>query len=334
MAQNSRHVGYTFIVMASIVIVLAGIKLAAVIVVPFLLSIFIAIILAPLFEKLKSMGLPDALAIVMVMIFLVGIVGMVTVLVGSSVQDFSSNLTLYEAKLEAYFNKSIVFLEAFGFDLPNEELYQMFDPKTTIRYIAGTLKNFGSIITKSLMIMLMVVFMLLEMAHFQKKFISTDRESIHQLREISNKIKHYMVLKTVISMLTGIIVSVMLMVFGVDYYILWGLVAFLLNFIPNIGSIIAAVPAVILALIQFGPGVAFIIAMGYIIINIVVGSIVEPRVMGKGLGLSSLIVFLSLIFWGWLLGPIGMLLSIPLTIMVKIALDAQQNTKWIATLLA
>jgi len=334
MTSSKKSVGYMFIVMASVVIVLAGIKLAAVIIVPFLLSVFLAIILAPLFEWLKVRGLPDALSIFAVMLVFIGLLGMVTALVGNSVQDFNNNLPIYEAKLSQSMNEMILFLEGFGIDLPSEELFKVFDPKTTMKYIAGTLKNFGSIITNSFMIILMVIFMLLEMSHFQDKFRITDRESMQHMQEIADKIKHYMVLKTGISMVTGVIVSLMLMVVGVDYYILWGLVAFLLNFIPNIGSIIAAVPAVLLALVQFGAGTAALIALGYVIINIVFGSIIEPKIMGKGLGLSTLVVFLSLIFWGWLLGPIGMLLSIPLTIMVKIALDVRPNTKWIATLLA
>ncbi len=334
MTNSKKSVGYMFIVMASVVIVLAGVKLAAVIIVPFLLSVFLAIILAPLFEWLKNRGLPDAFSIVVVMLVFIGLLGMVTVLVGNSVQDFNNNLPIYEAKLSQSMNEMILFLEGFGIDLPNEELFKAFDPKTTMKYIAGTLKNFGSIITNSFMIILMVIFMLLEMSHFQDKFRITDRESMQHMQEIADKIKHYMLLKTAISMVTGIIVSLMLMLVGVDYYILWGLVAFLLNFIPNIGSIIAAIPAVLLAVVQFGVGTAALIAIGYVVINIVFGSIIEPKIMGKGLGLSTLVVFLSLIFWGWLLGPIGMLLSIPLTIMVKIALDVQPNTKWIATLLA
>jgi len=332
--ESRQPVGYFFIVFASVIIVLAGIKLAAVIVVPFLLAIFLSIILAPLFEWLKSLGLPDIFSIIMVILLLITLIALVTVLVGNSVQDFSNNLPIYEVKLEASFQHTIDFLESFGLDLPNDEMLKMFDPKTTVRYIAGTLKNFGSIITKSLMIILMVVFMLLEMSHFQRKFFTSENKNSNQLHEIAAKIKHYMMLKAIISMVTGIIVSLMLMVIGVDYYILWGLVAFLLNFIPNIGSIIAAVPAVILGLIQLGPAMALVIAVGYISINIIIGSIIEPRIIGKGLGLSTLVVFLSLIFWGWLLGPIGMLLSIPLTIMIKIALDSQENTKWIATLLA
>jgi predicted PurR-regulated permease PerM len=142
-----------------------------------------------------------------------------------------------------------------------------------------------------------------------------------------------MLIKTLISVVTGIIITIFLKIVGVHYAVLWGLVAFLLNFIPSIGSIIAAVPAILMALVQFNFGTALIVAVGYVVVNILIGSIIEPRVLGRGLGLSPLIVFLSLIFWGWLLGPVGMLLSIPLTIMIKIALDTQPNTKWIATLL-
>ena len=111
------------------------------------------------------------------------------------------------------------------------------------------------------------------------------------------------------------------------------MVAFLLNYIPNIGSILAAVPAVLMALVQFDIGTALMVAGVYLFVNILIGSILEPRIMGQGLGLSTLVVFLSLIFWGWLLGPVGMLLSVPLTIMVKIVLDAKEDTRWIATLL-
>jgi predicted PurR-regulated permease PerM len=109
--------------------------------------------------------------------------------------------------------------------------------------------------------------------------------------------------------------------------------AFFLNYVPNIGSIIAAVPAVLLALVQLGLGSALLVAAGYLVINIVIGSLLEPRFMGKGLGLSTLVVFLSLVFWGWVLGPVGMLLSVPLTITVKLALDSKQETRWLGVLL-
>ena len=114
---------------------------------------------------------------------------------------------------------------------------------------------------------------------------------------------------------------------------LWGLLAFLLNFIPSIGSILAAIPAVLTALVQFGPGKAIATALGFIAVNIVIGSLTEPRFMGRELGLSTLVVFLSLVFWGWVLGPVGMLLSVPLTMVLKIALGASEDTRWISTML-
>jgi predicted PurR-regulated permease PerM len=142
-----------------------------------------------------------------------------------------------------------------------------------------------------------------------------------------------MAIKTMISLVTGVIVTLMLLIIGVDYPLLWGLLAFVLNFVPNIGSIIAAVPAVLLAIIQLGGFYALITAPGCVVLNLFMGNVIEPRFMGRGLGLSTLVVFLSLLFWGWLLGPVGMLLSVPLTITAKIALDSRDDTRWIAILL-
>ena len=132
---------------------------------------------------------------------------------------------------------------------------------------------------------------------------------------------------------TGAAVWLWLTILGVDYPVLWGLLAFLLNYVPNIGSIIAAVPAVLLALVQLGPGAAAWAAAGYLAVNVLFGSVLEPRFMGRGVGLSALVVFLSLVFWGWVLGPVGMFLSVPLTITAKIALAASDETRWAAVLL-
>jgi predicted PurR-regulated permease PerM len=142
-----------------------------------------------------------------------------------------------------------------------------------------------------------------------------------------------MAIKTTTSFITGIFISVWLAIIGVDYPILWGSLAFLLNYVPNIGSIIAAVPAIILAFIQLGLWSALFTALGYVLVNGIIGNIVEPKFMGRSLGLSTLIVFLSLVFWGWILGPVGMLLSVPLTMTVKIALESNSSTRWIAILL-
>jgi predicted PurR-regulated permease PerM len=143
----------------------------------------------------------------------------------------------------------------------------------------------------------------------------------------------YISIKTIVSIITGLLIYLSLSFIGLDHAIMWALIAFFLNYIPNIGSIIASIPAIIIALIQLNIYYALLVALIYLIINIVMGSIIEPRYLGKELGLSTLIIFLSLIFWGWLLGPVGMLLSVPLTMIMKIALESNDDTRWISILL-
>lgn len=319
--------------MAAVVIVLAGIKAASMIVVPFLLALFLSIILSPLFLWLQKRGLPQGLALLVIVVLLFGLTGTMVMLIGTSVQEFSHNVPSYEAKLRTDFQNLLTLLDGYNIKVPKEDILAMFATDSIMEYIARTLKSLGGLLTNSMMIIVTVVFMLMEISRFGKKLKSGDFNSLDSFIAISDNIKHFILLKSMTSAATGIIVGVGLKFMDIHYAILWGMVAFLLNFIPNIGSIIAAIPAVLMALVQHDPGTALAVAGLYITINVIIGSILEPRIMGQGLGLSTLVVFLSLIFWGWLLGPVGMLLSIPLTIMVKIMLDAQDDTRWISVLL-
>ena len=144
----------------------------------------------------------------------------------------------------------------------------------------------------------------------------------------------YLVLKTAISLVTGLIIWGMLVLLEVRFAFIWGLLAFALNYIPNIGSVLAAIPPIAQVLVFGGLYDALVVLTGYLIVNLIFGNILDPRLMGRGLGLSTLVVFLSLIFWGWLLGLVGMLLSVPLTIIAKIALEQTQGGKSIAILLS
>ncbi|MEM7349059.1 MAG: AI-2E family transporter, partial [Chloroflexota bacterium] len=153
------------------------------------------------------------------------------------------------------------------------------------------------------------------------------------LRRFTQAIRNYLVLKTWISLGTGLCVTIWLMILGIDFPILWGLLAFLLNYISNIGSVIAALPVVLLGAVQSGLVGALLVAFGYIVINTIIGNLIEPRLMGRGLQLSPLVIFLSLLFWGWVLGTVGALLSVPLTMAVKIALESSEDTRWLASLL-
>ena len=205
-----------------------------------------------------------------------------------------------------------------------------------MKLVASMLNSLGNLLTNGFLILMTAIFMLLEATSIPAKLrtISGDRESsLESFDKFVNDVKNYMAIKTLISLFTGAVVAVFVFMMGLDYPLLWGMLAFALNYVPNIGSIIAAVPAVLLAVIQIGLVKAMIIATGYVVINLVMGSVIEPRFMGKSLGLSTMVVFLSLLFWGWILGPVGMLLSVPLTITAKIALDSREESRWIAVLL-
>jgi predicted PurR-regulated permease PerM len=333
--MNEKKISYYFIVMASITIVLAGVKNASEIIVPFLLSLFLTIILLPAYNYINKKGLPSIISLSIVMGIFLFIVFLVIKLIGSSITDFNANIDNYSETLKLYFSSIVVWLSTIGIELSVDEISSIMNSKEIMTFATKMMQSLGTIFTNSFIVILTILFMLLESTHFKDKIelIDNKKETLLHIEKITSQIKEYMVLKTLISIFTGLVVWFSLYLIGTDYAFLWGVVAFLFNFIPNIGSIIAAVPAILLTLVQLGVMSALLVSSIYIILNIIIGSVIEPKVMGKGLGLSTLVVFLSLLFWGWLLGVVGMLLSIPLTIMMKIILNDNRNTKWISILL-
>ncbi len=211
------------------------------------------------------------------------------------------------------------------------------EPADAVDLMKRLLADLGGLFSSAFLILLTVIFILLETARFPAKLQAAvgDRGSASEhIREMVDNIRRYMFIKTSTSLLTGLLVTAFLLTFNVRYAMLWGLLAFLFNYVPNIGSILAAGPAVALVFIEHGITMALMVGVGYLIINFFISYAIEPRFMGQGLGLSTLVVFLSLIFWGWVLGPIGMLLSAPLTMIVKIILADFEETRWIAVMLS
>ena len=340
MTKSFSPASRALIVSAALVIIITGMKSAAPLLVPFLLSIFIAVISYPLMCLLQQKGLPKGLALTLVMLLVI-IIGIgLTFLVGSSITDFSQTLPQYQQKITAEWGEAIRWLSDRGISVA-DDIKEVVNPAAALGLVSSILKGFGGVLTNSFLIILTVVFILLEAAGFTQKFIALNNTGIEKSapsdQQISqvfvDKLRSYMSMKTIISMATGTFIAIAMSLIGLDYPVLWGVLAFMLNFVPNIGSIIAAVPAVMLALVQLGYVSALIVAAVYIVVNVIIGSIVEPKYMGKGLGLSTLVVFVSLVFWGWVLGPVGMLLSVPLTITVKLALDSEPETQWLGHLL-
>lgn len=340
MTKSFSSASRALIVSAALVIVIAGMKYAAPLLVPFLLSAFIAVISYPLMCVLQNKGFPKGLALTVVMLLVIFIGFGLTYLVGSSITDFSRSLPEYQQRITAEWGEALRWLNARGISV-TDSIKEVADPAAALGLVSSILKGFGSVLTNSFLIILTVVFILMEAAGFTQKFIALNKTGSGQPIDdgqlfsqiFVDKLRSYMSLKTIISIVTGIIIAIAMWLIGVDYPVLWGVLAFMLNFVPNIGSIIAAVPAVMLALVQLGFASALMVAAVYVAVNVTIGSIIEPKFLGKGLGLSTLVVFVSLIFWGWVLGPVGMLLSVPLTITVKLALDSKPETKWIGHLL-
>jgi AI-2 transport protein TqsA len=335
--SSKRSKGTQFLVtVAAVVIVVAGMRAAEKILVPFLLSAFLAIICAPPLFWLRRKHIPTALALLIVIGGIMGIGLLMGTLVGASVKDFSAALPLYQARLQEEIQGLIAWLRGIGLDISDQVLLEYFDPGAIMRIVGKTLTRLGGVLTNAFFILLTVIFVLLEASSFPDKLraiLGPSNPTLSNFEKITNDVKGYMARKTLVSLATGICIAIWLAVLGVNYPLLWGLLAFFLNFVPNIGSIIAAIPAVLLAFIQLGVSSALLTALGFLAVNGVIGNVIEPRFMGRGLGLSTLVVFLSLVFWGWVLGPVGMLLSVPLTLTVKIALESNEDTRWIAILL-
>lgn len=322
--------------LACFIIIVAGMKAAASLIVPFLLAIFIAIICAPAINWLTGKGAPLWLAMTLVVVG-IGLFGALIVsIVGTSIQDFSKSLPEYQAILQGYSDRFSVWFDQHGVGWYDDEMRKTINPTTVLGFVGRVFNGLGSLLTDGFLIFLTVAFLLFEGASFQHKIrliTRGDDDEINRLRVFLRNVNRYMSIKSGTSLMTGVLIAIWLYILGVEYALLWGLLGFLLNYIPNIGSIIAAVPAVLLALVTAGPVTALWAAAGYLFINTLVGNIIEPKFLGDRLGLSTLVVFISLVFWGWVLGTIGMFLSVPLTMVVKLALEASDDTRWIAVLL-
>jgi predicted PurR-regulated permease PerM len=322
--------------LASFVVVVAGMKVASSLLVPFFLAIFIAVICSPPLFWLEKKGMPKVLALILILITILAVGSLLGVLVGTSLNRFLSSLPHYQERLSANVSPLLNWLGEQGISVSKEGMGGVVNPENAMRMAGNLLSALSNVLANTFLILLTVVFILLEAADFPKKLqaaLKKPEGSLSTIEKFSRSANRYVVIKTLISATTGITIWLWLLILGVDYPVLWGTLAFMLNYVPNIGSILAAIPATLLALVQLGVGSAFLTALGFLVVNNILGNIVEPKLMGRGLGLSTLVVFISLVFWGWVLGPLGMVLSVPLTSLVKIALESSEETRGLAIML-
>lgn len=322
--------------LAAFVVVVAGIKAAEELMVPFLLAAFLATIAAtPVFWMARH-RVPVGLAIAGVVAALIAVLLGVGAVVASSVDDFREQMPFYGERLNTLVASGTALALRLGIDLSEVSALDGLDPSQAFTLAGNMLAGFGNVLSNGFLILLTVIFILGEASSFPAKLkavLKVPERDLPHFRRFAENVNRYIAIKTAISAATGVVVWLAMLIIGVDFPALWGLLAFLLNYVPTIGSLIAAAPPVLLALVQLGAWHAAAVAAVFAVTNVGFGNVVEPRFMGRGLGLSTLVVFLSLVFWGWMLGPVGMLLSVPLTMTLKIALEANPGTTWLALLL-
>jgi len=324
---QTTHVRHVFQGLAALIIIITGIKLGSTLVIPLLLSALLALVANPLVSLLARLHIPRLLGIVLTLTAFVFFALFFLGNVAGTIQEFTTALPGYLQQLTATFQQAQIYLAEKNIQVDFNTIFEAFNPSAMVGLLTNMIGKLGTTMSFTLLILIATVFMLLEAPVLPKKLRMAIASPDHDLQSMYRFLKsfnRYVALKTLISMITGLLVGTMLWIKGVNFYVLWGLVAFLFNFIPNVGSIVAAIPGVLMTLLQFGYTDASLIMAGYIAINVSIGNIIEPNVMGQGLGLSPLVVFLSLIFWGWLLGPVGMILSVPLTMFIKIMMESSK----------
>ena len=323
--------------LAAVVIIVAGLRAASSLFVPFLLAGFIGLLCAPALFWMRDRGLPTPIALIVVLLGLLGIGALFGGLVSTSINEFTRALPSYQESFGSVLASLTARLAEFGIDFGSATSEtNPFDPKAALGLVGDLAGNLGSLLNNAFLLFLTVCFILLEASSFPHKVreaFGDSPEIEDRMAEIGESIRRYLAIKTFTSVLTGCLAYGALIILGVKFAPLWGLIAFLLNFVPAVGSVIAAVPAVALALIDNSPQTAALVTLSYVAINIAIGNFLEPRVMGEGMGLSPLIVITSLVFWGWVLGPVGMVLAVPLTVILRITLGSQPSTRWVAVLL-
>ncbi|EMH4164598.1 AI-2E family transporter [Pluralibacter gergoviae] len=322
--------------LACLVVILAGIHAAADIIVQLLLALFFAIVLNPLVTWFvrRRVSRPMAIGIV-VFVMLCVLIALIGVL-AASMSDFSALLPTFNRELTRKVLELQNMVPFLHMHLSPERLLQRIDGDRMMTWATALMTQLSGAMVSVVLLVMTVVFMLFEARHIPYKLrfaLVNPQIHIAGLHRALKGVSHYLALKTLISLLTGLIVWLGLLLLGVQFALMWGVLAFLLNYVPNIGSVISAIPPMIQALLFNGGFECVMVGALFLVVHMVLGNIVEPRLMGSRLGMSTLVVFLSLLVWGWLLGPVGMLLSVPLTSVCKIWMETTKGGSKLAILL-
>jgi predicted PurR-regulated permease PerM len=325
-------------VLACLVVVVWGLRFAAPILLPSALALFLCVLSLPIMLALQGRGVPTSLSIAITVLVNVAVFGLILLLVSQSFSQLQEQLPRYAVRLQELQERWVADTEELiGLELSDYLTANVINPPAVVDFVGSTVGRIAQFFTTTFLVFLIMIFMMGEATVFPAKFrailgMADGQED--RLAKVVGEVQSYLGIKTVISLATGLILGAWAYVMQLDFPVLLGVTAFVLNYIPTVGSIIAGIPAVLLSLVLHGTVThALVVTGGYMVVNTLFGNILEPNLMGRRLGLSTLVVILSLLFWGWTWGPLGALLSVPLTVVVKIWLENTQDLRWVAVLL-
>jgi AI-2 transport protein TqsA len=324
---------------AAAVIVAAGLKLGQPILLPIVLALFLTILSLPVLNLFRR-RLPFPAAVGLTVLVDLALLVAFGYVVSLALSRVTARLPAFQVRIQERLGDFVAWLTQQGIPVP--EAASLVDTVSgaflgpLVDLVSGTFLRAASILAAAVVILLLLLFMLFESGGVLGKLRRVSVIQSHALdryRQITHEVQRYLFIKTVVSLVTGILVGVWVHLVGLEFPFLLGLIAFVLNYIPNLGSILAAAPAVLLGLLQLTVPATLLVLLGYLAINFFLGNLVEPAVLGRRLRISPLVVFVSLLVWGFLWGPLGMLLAVPITMVVKILLENSERYLWLAALL-
>ena len=322
--------------LAAAVLVIAGLRAAASILQPIVFALFLGILALPFFAWLRRRRVPLVLAVGATMSGIVAVLAVFIVLLLGSLGEVREVGPNYWTAIQERLSYTVEWWAAKGIAIDQLLPSGFKDSKVLVALAGDTFLLALQFLSQATIALLTLVFLLFEFATFPEKLAQSPariRAGFAGFRDVSNQLQRFIFIKTLMSLAIGLTAGAWVAFLGVDFPVLLGLLAFGAHFVPNVGALIAAVPAMLFAFVQYDPMKAIVVGLGYLVIGTALGNLAEPALMGHRLGLSPLVVFVSLVFWGWLWGAVGMFLSVPLTMTVKILLEHAPGWGWLAALL-
>ena len=311
---------HPLLAIACIVIIIAGMQAIAPVLNLFLVALLLAVSIMPLVAWQLNRGWPKTLALGLTILFVIVVGAFLTSILGLAINNMAEKAPSYKERITVIYQSGLNYIASKGINIEDIQSLELFSPDKLFSvgstFIEGILSTFGNFF----FVLLLMIFILIEFSQIQLKAAQKEyKEDSWQLRfsEIATDLKKYVSITALSGLMAAVTNTILLVILGVDFAIMWGFLSFLFSFIPNLGFILSVVPPALIALLEYGWPQCLIVVVGFIVINSIVDNILKPRFLGQEFNISILMVFVSLLFWAWVLGPIGAILGVPMTMAVK-----------------